>query len=71
MHRRLVALIGTGLVLAVVFTGTALARDNASKLGPKVDYAAYRTTIESEDFDSGSFYIDLSKVNWESEDSAQ
>lgn len=71
MRQRLVALIGTGLLLAAVFTGTALARDDAPKIGPKVDYTAYRTTVESEDFDSGSFYIDLSKVNWESEDSAQ
>ncbi len=71
MRRRLVVLIGTAIVLAAVFTGSALARDNAAKLGPRLDYAAYHTTMESEDFDSGSFYIDLSKVNWEGEDSAQ
>ena len=73
MRRRLIAVIGAGFVLAAILTGSVFARDITSNTSPKVDYrvSGLAHSVESEDSESQSVYIDLSNRQGPSEDDAQ
>ena len=73
MRKRLFAVIGRGVVLAAILTGSVFARDITSNNSPKVEnqLVGLPQSYESEDSEGRYVYIDLTTVGGQSEADAQ
>jgi len=73
MRKRLFGVIGAGVVLAGILTGSVFARDISSNNKPTLQerIAGLAQSYESEDSEGQSVYIDLRNRQGPSEDDAQ
>jgi hypothetical protein len=67
MKRRLMALIGVGVVFGAVVTGTVFARDITSNATPTLEdqIQGLAPSYESENSEGQSVYIDLRNREWQ------